>query len=120
MGGEGERKRKEKEEESEGGRKRRIVLDQSNTISKHDLLLHARNTLPDQNVQPLLLFCFALLLYQLGQECSEDHSLKQSEQVEEQCLSFHSPHSPLSCGSPYLYTKRGFPGLAAYHLEAET
>lgn len=63
---------------------------------------------------------FALLWYQLGQKCSEDHSLKQSEQVEEQCLLFHSLHSPLSCGSPYLYTKSGFPGLSAYHLEAET
>ena len=93
MEGEGESKRKEKEEENEGGRKRRIILDQSNTKSKNDLVLHARNILPDQNVQPLLLFCFALLLYQLGQKCSEDHSLKQSEQVEEQCLLFHSPHS---------------------------
>ena len=63
---------------------------------------------------------FALLLYQLGQQCAEDHSLKQSEQVEKQCPLFHFPHSPLRCGSPYPYTKRSFPGLAAYHLEAQT
>ena len=45
--GEGKRKRKEKEEEKEGGRKSRNILDQSNTKSKNELVLHARSTLPD-------------------------------------------------------------------------